>query len=191
MTTLTEYRNLVTQQHRDKPQFMATLDAMGTPLVYIQNIIKSLVSSFDIDTATGNQLDIVGQWVGIPRKISVPIFGVYFSWDSTSDEGWDNGVWKAPNDPDSGFTILPDDLYRRVIRAKVMANKSCGCASDIYLILSEIISGASIVKVVDNQDMTVTIQLDVSEITMIEREIIETGILQIQPAGVGVVYEEI
>lgn len=191
MTTVAEYSNLITQQHRDKSRFMATLEAMATPLVHVQNVIKSFVLAFDVDTAIGRQLDIIGQWVGVSRVISTPISGVYFSWDGSEDEGWDHGVWKSPNDPDSGFSTLPDDLYRRVIKAKIRANASCGCVPDVYRILSELIPTVGLVKVVDNQNMTMTLRMDVSEITAVERAILETGLLQVQPAGVNVLYEEV
>lgn len=191
MTTVAQYSDLITQQHRDKPRFMATLEAIATPLVHIQSVIMSFITAFDVDDAIGRQLDIIGQWVGVSRVISTPISGVYFTWDGSEDDGWDNGVWKSPNDPDSGFSTLPDDLYRRVISAKIRANASCGCISDVYRILAELIPAAGVVKVLDNQDMSMTLQMDVSEITAVERAILETGLLQIQPACVNVVYEEV
>ena len=191
MKTVAEYLDLITQQHRDKPRFMATVESIVAPYVHIQNVMMSFLSAFDVDYAVGVQLDIIGQWVGVSRIISTPISGVYFSWDGSNDEGWDHGVWKSPNDPDSGFTTLPDDLYRRVIRAKIFSNVSCGCVSDIYRILDQLIPTAGIVKVVDNQNMSMTIQMDVSEITAVERAILESGILQLQPAGVSIIYEEV
>lgn len=191
MKTVAEYLDLITQQHRDKPRFMATVEAMVTPYVHMQNVMMSFLSAFDVDYAVGVQLDIIGQWAGVSRIITTPISGVYFSWDGSNDEGWDHGVWKSPNDPDSGFTTLPDDLYRRVIRAKIFSNVSCGCVSDIYRILDQLIPTAGIVKVVDNQNMSMTLQMDVSEITAVERAILESGILKIQPAGVSIIYEEV
>lgn len=191
MKTVAEYLDLITQQHRDKPRFMATVEAIVAPYVHLQNVMMSFLSAFDVDSAIGVQLDIIGRWVGVSRIISTPISGVYFSWDGSEDEGWDHGVWKSPNDPDSGFSTLPDDLYRRVIRAKIRSNASCGCVPDVYRILSELVPTAGLVKVVDNQNMSMTLRIDVSEITAVERAILETGLLHVQPAGVNVVYEEV
>ena len=191
MKTVAEYLDLITQQHRDKPRFMATVEAMVTPYVHMQNVIMSFLSAFDVDSAIGVQLDIIGQWVGVSRIISTPISGVYFNWDGTSQTGWDNGVWKSANDPDSGFTNLPDSLYRLVIKAKIASNASCGEVSDIYNILTSVVSVDSAVKIVDNQNMTMTVQLDVSELTSYEQQIIRSGVLNIQTAGVSVLYEDV
>ena len=49
----------------------------------------------------------------------------------------------------------------------------------------------SAVKILDNQNMTMTVQLDVSELTSYEQQIIRSGALNIQPAGVSVVYEDV
>lgn len=191
MKTVEEYLNLITQQHRDKPRFMATVEAMVAPYVHMQNVLMSFMSAFDVDYAVGVQLDIIGQWVGVSRIITTPISGVYFTWDGTTQTGWDNGIWKSANDPDSGITTLPDDLYRRLIKSKIASNASCGEVSDIYNVLTSVVSVASAVKIVDNQDMTMTVQLDVSELTSYEQQIIRSGVLNIQPAGVSVLYEDV
>ncbi|MGC7970039.1 DUF2612 domain-containing protein, partial [Salmonella enterica] len=71
----------------------------------------TLPFDFDLDQAIGVQLDAVGEWVGISRNITVPLAGVYFSFD-IAGLGFDQGVWKGPFDPDTGLTTLDDDTYR-------------------------------------------------------------------------------
>lgn len=191
MKTVDEYLALVPQQHRDKPRFMATLVAGLAPIVRMQNVLLEMIQAFDLDSAIGVQLDIIGQWVGIGRTVGIPITGLYFTYDGTDAEGWDNSIWKSPNDPDSGFTSLPDDLYKALIRAKIMANKSCGCIGDIYNIINTTLSVDNAVKIVDNQNMTMTVKIDESEIPSVEKALIIAGYLPIQPAGVTINYENI
>lgn len=191
MRTVDEYLALVPQQHRDKPRFMATLIAGLAPIVRMQNVLLEMIQAFDLDSAIGVQLDILGQWVGIGRTVGIPITGLYLTYEGTDAEGWDSSIWQGPEDPGSGFTTLPDDLYRALIQAKIMANKSCGCIDDIYNIVNIALSVDNAVKIIDNQDMTMTVQIDESEVPAVEKALIVGGYLPIQPAGVTVNYENI
>ena len=94
--TLLEYLNLIPSANRQQPNFIATLSANSEVAVRIQDTLLSMIAKFDIDTATGGQLDILGEWVGVSRNISVPITGVYFTWDGDYTVGWDYGTWQ-PN----------------------------------------------------------------------------------------------
>ena len=60
------------------------------PLIDVSSTMSGLVTAFDIDTAVGVQLDVVGEWVGRSRRVATPVTGIYFSWD-TERVGWDRG----------------------------------------------------------------------------------------------------
>ncbi len=47
-----------------KPRWMAFVRALVTPIQNLEDVIWAMYSSFDLETATGAQLDIVGSWVG-------------------------------------------------------------------------------------------------------------------------------
>jgi hypothetical protein len=83
--------------------------------------LSSFIPKFDLDQAAGDQLDIIGLWVGVGRRVKTPPIGVYFSLDIVS-VGFDQGVWQGPFDPSMGITLLDDDTYRLLIRAKIGAN---------------------------------------------------------------------
>lgn len=183
-----EYLALITQEHADKPKFVATVSASVAPFSKIQEVMRKFVSDFDVDTAIGVQLDIVGLWVGVTRAIGVPISGYYFTWDDVVADGWDNGVWKGLGDPDSGFTSLPDDLYRALIKAKIQANHWRGDIAGAYDIINEALSVDNVVKIVDNHDMTMTVQVTAGALPSVEQAIVMAGYLPIKPAGVQANY---
>ncbi|AOI57444.1 hypothetical protein WI26_07410 [Burkholderia diffusa] len=140
--SLSDYAALVTSEHRDKPRFMATVGALVQPLVDQINVLVSMPAKFDLDNAVGVQLDDVGLWVGVSRKIRTPLTGIYFSFD-IAGLGFDHGTWKGPFDPDTGLTVLDDETYRLVIRAKIGANHWDGTLESSAAILNSIFGNPS------------------------------------------------
>lgn len=119
--------------------------------------MSGLVTAFDIDTAVGVQLDILGLWIGRSRIVSQPISGVYFSWD-TDGLGYDQGIWQGPYDPDSGYTTLSDETYRIILKAKIAINNWDGRNDSLPPILDAATAGSGLkMQIVDNQDMTISV----------------------------------
>lgn len=117
-----DYLGRVTPWQSTRPRFMATVAGTLAPIVDAGAVSASLPASFDIDTAIGAQLDVVGEWVGRSRNVPVPLVGIYFSWD-TPLRGWDQAVWKGPFDTAVGITSLDDETYRRLLRTNIMAKR--------------------------------------------------------------------
>lgn len=186
--TTDEYLALITSEHESKPKFVATVTASVSPFAKIQQVMRQFVLDFDVDSAVGVQLDIVALWVGVTRTVAIPIDGYYFSWDSQVKDGWDNGVWKGLGDPDAGFTQLPDDLFRALIKAKIAANHWKGDIPGVYTIINEALSIDGAVKIVDNQNMTMTVQVQSGALPAVEQAIVMQGYLPIKPAGVKATY---
>ncbi|MEK6319934.1 MAG: DUF2612 domain-containing protein, partial [Burkholderia gladioli] len=105
MADLDDYTSLITSEHQPQPRFMALVGALVSPLVDQMNVVASMPALFDLDNAVGDQLDKVGEWVGLSRQVSTPLTGVYFSFDIV-DLGFDQGTWKGPFDPDTGLVSL-------------------------------------------------------------------------------------
>lgn len=188
MADVSTYTGRITAEHADKPKYMAMVAAVTQCFVNQQNFLGAMPAAFDLDQAIGDQLDIVGEWVGLTRSIKVPIANVYFSWD-TVNVGWDTGVWKRPSDPDAGITELDDNSYRLLLRAKIGANHWNGSLADSVPILQGIFAPEGLSPVLtDNQDMTMTIKLSGGQLSALSRALIDGGYVPIRPAGVGVSY---
>lgn len=183
--TTDEYLDLITSEHREKPNFVATVTLNVEVQARVQALLSTMISKFDVDVAVGDQLDTIGLWVGISRRISVPIPGVYFSWDGTDPfVGWDYGIWQSSLDP-TEITILPDDVYRTFIKAKIAANRWSGTTTDAYTIWSDLFPNLTIL-IQDYQDMTYALAFVGGILDSLTLAILTEGLLPLKPEGVRV-----
>lgn len=185
---MSKYTELITNYHRGKPVFVDHVDLSTRPLIDVISTSTSMVDAFDIDTAIGVQLDVIGLWVGRSRVVSTPISGIYFSFD-TDGLGYDQGVWQGPYDPDNGFTSLSDDVYRVILKAKVAINNWNGQNGSLPEIFDNALSGSGLsMQIFDNQDMTVSVwvfpETDVSDVSLELIAAIKQGYLTVKAAGV-------
>lgn len=179
------YLNRITSEHNQKPKFMASVAALVQPLADLSDAENSFSWSFDLDFAVGAQLDVIGQWVGRPRALVVPILGVYFSFDD-STLGFDRGVWKGPFDPESGITHLSDEPYRVLLRAKIALNSWDGTIPQSNAIWNKIFSGTGIkVYTIDYGDMSMgTVLGGTTAPDALTRALFSQSYLQLKPEGV-------
>lgn len=185
MSTQQDYINLITSEHRDKPNFVAMVGDDVSPMVQVQALLASMIPIFDIDNApVGNQLDIIGQWVGVSRNLAIPITGVFFSWDGADDIGWDFGVWQDPANP-TAVTILPDDVYLTLIRARIAANHWDGTTEGAYAIWA-ILFPHIVLLIQDNQNMSFAIAIQGTVPDSLTLALLTGGYLPLKPEGVRI-----
>jgi len=185
--TVDDYTGLIISQHADKPNFVGTVGISVEAFCGLQTMETEAITATTIDNARGVQLDWIGEWVGITRRVPTPIAGVYFSWNTTVAEGWNSGIWKGEFDPTTGLTDLPDADYRVLLKAKIKANNSSGSIPEIYDILDAAFPGIHI-DVIDNQDMTMDVLYTIADFTPIKEAILIQGLIPIKPAGVSITY---
>lgn len=182
--TIENYLNLITSEHRDKPKFEATVAVGVSPFAKIKDVLNGLPADFDLDTAVGVQLDAIGIWAGFSRVVSVPLTGVYFSFDTTAQEGWDSGRWKGEFDPENGPTFLTDDEYRLAIKAKILKNSWDGTTPGALQIFSQVFGQDAFIMIQDGQDMTMSILIAGIELSAVEKQILICESLLPKPEGV-------
>lgn len=185
---LSQYTSLITSEHNEKPRFMAMISLLGQWAVDRQNMLASIPGLFDIDDAVGQQLDWVGQWVGISRNLSIPLTGIYFSFD-TAGLGFDQGTWLGPFDPTTGLVSLPDNAYRTLLYAVIAANNWDGTVPGAYTSWNTIFEplGYSIL-IEDGQDMTMTVALIGPTPDAVTLALFTGGYLNLRPAAVGITF---
>jgi len=120
-----QYVALITSWHRGKARFTETVRASVSPVAEAQRAIAGVGPAFDLDSAIGVQLDTLGGYIGRTREISYPVRGNYFALDDP-DRGLDVGVWRGPFDTIIGAFTLEDERYRRLLKAKAIANRQDG-----------------------------------------------------------------
>lgn len=121
---------LITAQHNQQPLYMQTVALSVNPFIESQNTSNSYWTLFDLDTAVGQQEDMLGEWVGISRFVSIPS-RVFFTLDA-SDVGLDKGRWFTPYETDQELVRLDDEQYRLLLRAKIVANYWDGTIPGAY-----------------------------------------------------------
>ncbi|GLG01589.1 hypothetical protein Alches_16290 [Alicyclobacillus hesperidum subsp. aegles] len=150
------YLSLITSEHADKPNYMAWLSAILQKVDDSISVSNSIPSAFELDTAEGAQLDILGQLIGQPRDIGVPLT--------------------------NNSSILDDDHYRLVLQAKIVRNQWDGTVGEIYDIWNAAFPGTQL-ALVDNQDMTMTANITNLEDNL-AAELVTAGLIIPRPLGV-------
>lgn len=125
------YADLLILQFRSKPKAYATIKALVDGL--IQNQLPfDLQDAFDIDTAVGAQLDILGEkYAGISRLVNT------FS---------------------SGTIVLNDSDYRKLVKMKLILNNSDSSLNDIQNLIATYFPDA--LQVFDTQNMRLSYYFD-------------------------------
>lgn len=180
------YLDLVTGEHSDKPAFISTLTAALEPIADTRSVVDAFPPAYDLDTAVGAQLDVVGEWAGRSRYLTAPLTDVYFTFDDPA-LGLDSGTWKGPFDPDTGLVELPDAPYRTLLRAAVASNLWNGSVPSAYAIWDALLDGLGAgIFIVDGQDMSVQMGFGGGPIDAVTMAMLRRGYFDLKPAGVKV-----
>lgn len=190
--TTDDYLALITSEHKDKPNFMSMMRALIDPLVDRLNLLNSLNSYFDQDTATGDQLQIVADWCGAPNSIPSAILIPYFGFSDQDGtlgfgeigEPTTGGYWRDVGMPGYRALTMPIDLFRRVIKAQILLNKSDCTQSSAKEIISLVTDKQF--KFTDNMDMTITFTF-LEAYTVQDKELVR--LMFPRSSGVKLIFE--
>lgn len=154
---ITSYLSLITSEHSSQPNFMAWVTALLQKVDDGELMVNGIPTDFAIDTAVGAQLDVLGQIIGQPRNVGVPISG--------------------------SSSILDDTHYRTVLRAKIARNQWDGTIPQIYTIWNTAFPNSTL-QIIDNQDMTM--QANVTGLTDgVSEQLVTAGLIIPKPIGVS------
>jgi hypothetical protein len=174
---------LVTSEHASKPNYMAMLTVTFQPIADIIAVLESIPLAYDLDVAVGSQLDTDGVWVGISRNITVPLEGVFFSWD-VPGLGWGEGNWITSIDA-TQLVSLPDSQYRTLLFAKIAANHWNGSIPGAYAVFDTIFAGTGFgVLIQDLQGMHMSMALTGPIPDAVTQALFTNGFFNLKPAGV-------
>lgn len=158
---LAYYLGLIPSQYQTSPKFMAWLTALLTPMIDASNCVAFITSNFDLSTAVGVQLDILGQLVGVARTVGFQ--------------------------PSGGVSpVLTDSVYRLLIQARIAWNSWPGTIDSLYPIWNSLFPSGRLV-IEDNQNMTATI-IVAGTFTSIIVDLITNGYIIPRPEGVSYTY---
>ena len=139
--SVARYLALITAEHADKPDFVATVGLLVQGLADLVNCtLAEMPGKFDLDVAVGDQLDGTGARIGLSRYVHVPTATDFFSLDVLG-LGFDEGTWYWRFNIPSDTVALGDEQYRRLLRAKVAANATDGSVPGAYAAWNALFAG--------------------------------------------------
>ena len=160
MADIQRYINLVTSQHRDKPNFISWLTAALNKVDAITSLLGILNDYFNLDLAIGNQLDTLGEILGRKRLLDFQ--------------------------PTDDVPLLDDDTYRLVLKAKILQNQWDGTIGQILVIWKYVFPNTSL-SFIDGQNMTMGISI-FGELTQLQKDLITHEYVIPKPQGVTAAY---
>lgn len=152
------YLDRTESQHIVRPKYIAAVTALLEKLDAAHGIAKSVPGYYDVSTAVGEQLDTIGETIGVIRR-EIPL--------------------NVPN-----VTEVPDDdLYRTIIISKIIQNNWDGTNEGFYEIWD--VTAAPLFPVIyhDNQDMSIDVTI-LGEVDDHIADLIAYGYIIPKPMGV-------
>lgn len=157
---LAQYLGYITSEHRGQPDFTDTISVSAQPFVDEQNLLVSLITKFDLDTSVGVQEDDTGRWIGVARG------------------------------PINNLGNLDDDVYRFVLRARIIANHWDSTVAGAVVAISEIfdnVAPGTLIFVEDRCDLSMNIIIAGVLPPLIYQEIVPYA-LPLKPVGIELRY---
>ena len=154
------YLRRVAPQHQ-KNKFLRWLSANLTPCRDAAVLLAGYGAVFDIDSASGVQLDVIGDIVGRKRMLNF--------------------------EPEDGSSpVLDDALYRVLLKAKISINHWDGTIPSALTLWENLFPEYTLV-IRDNQDMSINMYV-VGLVTPLEKELMNRGFIAPKPQGVRINY---
>lgn len=155
-------------QYRDKPKAVAWYEIARKLGGSIEAAAQAVRKSYDIDTAEGEQLNVIGRIVVAPRSFvgSFPMSPGLFDLTDGDEFGDDGAMFSALTIDQDGQ--LSDDLYRLVIKAKIVKNNGDATIENILDGMNFLLPKANVLRVTDGEDMSFSIEF-YGQISNLER----------------------
>lgn len=170
-------------QYRTKPKALAWYNITRRLAVELDDVAQALRVMYNIDTASGNQLDIIGRIVVVDRSFTgnIELFPGLFDLSDGDQFGDDEAMF-------SGLTVdtdekMSDEFYRLVIKAKIIKNNSDATTDSILEGLNFLVPNADFIRLTDGEDMSFNVEF-YGNITELERYALLNATLVPKPQGV-------
>ena len=155
-------------QYRDKPKTVAWYAIARELGGSIEAAAEAVRKSYDIDNVLGEQLNVIGRIVVAPRSFvgSIPMNPGLFDLTDGDEFGNEDAMFSALTIDQDGQ--LSDELYRLVIKAKIVRNNGDATIENILNGMNFLLPKADVLRVTDGEDMSFSIEF-YGQITDLER----------------------
>ena len=186
------YSDLLIWQYQGKPKALATIKMIEDELAQSFIDLYQIQDVLNIETATGDQLDLVGKHVGQSRIVNDYILRQFFGFKNAknslgfSKEFNGGGQWYRLRDPLADSVRLPDGDYRFLIKCRIIKNYQVGTVPNIIEACRFVFGDGC--TVTDNLDMTVTTSVPGGNLTQFTRYAIENLDILPRQAGTKIIF---
>lgn len=205
MQSIDYYKGLITSEYRGSPRFMAMVETLVSYGADMDSSINNMLLSFEVDSASTDQLDILGRIVGVSRQLSfeptaAAIGEVICPAPAEIASGEVYPIIYTPT-PDviaqtpflTGFppaemndgNLLDDEVFRLMIKARIIQNAWKGTIGELYALWSAVMGPDKKLSIEDLQDMSYNIVLQ-GDYSQLEQELIIHAYVIPKPEGVRI-----
>ena len=173
--------NRIYAQYGDKPNAVAWYNITPTITDDIFNTANQTQLSYDIDTATSHELDVIGVIVGVTRSFESQ---VTFETNDFGEVGVQFGGFDIQFQT-IGQTIsqeVSDEIFKILIKAKISKNNNDGTIDGMLGALQFIIPD-NISRIIDHDDMSFSVSFG-EELSSIQVMILNNFDILPRPQGV-------
>lgn len=193
-------RSRVTEQFKNKTIYDKYLKLLLSGKLELQNVVRDTMQLRSIDTATGVQLDTIGEIVGRPRGLVTSDIFYYFGFDgaaqgdsfSSTTDPTVGGQWYSLDSPLGTSRAPSDDEYRLILKAKIIKNRTLARPEDV-IDAYKFLFGTSQVTIDESAPAEVRIGIG-KILNNVERGLLfdlgGAGQLLPKPVGVSYAYSE-
>ena len=155
------YIGLLSSEYVNSPKLNKLLYVLLRKFDDVTNVIMLMDTAFDLDSASGIQLDMLGQTVQAYRTVGFQ--------------------------PSGGVSpVLDDTTFRILIKAKIAQNQWTGTLDSLYPLWQQLFPAGNII-IADNQNMSANIFMT-GTFTSIMQDLIRNGYIVPRPEGVQYTY---
>ncbi len=182
----------VALQYQNSPNFKAYLAALLGQANDVESLLEALAEISDIDLATGANLDVIGDIVGISRYVlnTLPVAFFGFAGQPLATRFGEEGRvdvgsrFIEEGEPAYANTVLTDDQFRLYIRARIVRNHAKGTIEDLISAMTYIF-GPGIVLIDDIGGMAFNISIG-RRLTFAEKTLLYLYSVMPKAAGVRI-----
>lgn len=189
-------RARITDQFRGKPIMDKYLQLLLEGKRELQDVMLDVMQLRSIDTAVGNQLDVIGVIVGRPRGLVTAELFTYFGFEGSGQGGsfgslTDPSVgapWYSIGAPTNRSRPPSDEEYRLILKSKIIKNRTLSRPEDV-IEAYRFLFGASQVTLTEMG--TASVRIGIGKIlSAVERGLLFdlNGVGSLLPKTVGVEY---
>lgn len=177
--------NRIYAQYRDKPKAVAWYKITRDLATQLSDASSAVRIMYSIDYAQGEQLDILGRIVVIPRDFLGEVTmetAMCASADNDPAEFGDASAMCSTPSVDQDMT-MSDDLYRLAIKSKILKNNSYATIEDILTGMNFLLPNARVIRLVDGEDMSFSVEF-YGQVSDLERWALVNASFVPKPQGV-------